>query len=93
MDDPAFVIELQNRWTSLRDNELSTGQILTMMDQDIAILNKAGAIDQNFFTWPVIGKYIWPNNFVGSSYDVEIQYMKDWISDRLLWMDGAIMEL
>ncbi len=93
MEDPAFVTELQSRWTALRVNILSTGQVLSMMDQDIAMMTKAGAINENFSIWSVLGSYVWPNNFVGSSYDAEVQYMKDWITNRLQWMDGAIMAL
>jgi len=53
-------------------------------------LEKARAIDANFKTWRILGVYIWPNKFVASSYSEEIGNLKDWISDRLIWFDGAI---
>jgi hypothetical protein len=33
---------------------------------------------------------VWPNEFIGGSYLEEINYLKDWISNRLVWMDGEI---
>ncbi len=56
-------------------------------------MTKAGAIDTNFMKWPILGTYIWPNNFVGSSYFEEKDYMKDWLTDRLTWLDSNINAL
>jgi hypothetical protein len=35
----------------------------------------------------VLGNYVWPNAFVGDSYQAEIDFLKDWIVQRLSWMD------
>ena len=56
-------------------------------------LKKAGAINENFKTWNILGVYVWPNNFVGNTYDEEINYLKDWVESRLTWLDGAINTL
>ncbi len=93
LSDPTYVSALQDRWTTLRSGILNTSSIHTRIDQDISVLSKAGAIDQNFMIWPVIGQYIWPNNYVGSSYEDESAYFKDWISDRMTWLDSAISDL
>ena len=90
LDDPAFVSLLQNRWNELRGNVLSEGNILSKVDSYVDELDKPGSIDNNFQTWNVLGTYVWPNNFVGQTYNQEIDYLKSWISDRLLWMDTAI---
>ena len=47
-------------------------------------------ISQNFYVWPILGKYVWPNYFIGSSHNQEIDFLKGWISQRLNWMDGQI---
>lgn len=93
LEDPSFVSSLQERWNTLRGNELNTSMILSMIDEDVSILKSSGAQDENFNVWRVLGEYIWPNNFVGASADEEIDYIKSWISDRLVWMDNAIMQL
>lgn len=93
MEDPAFVARFQARWSELRGSVLSEGNIFSEVDHYVAALVRTGSIDRNFQTWPVLGTYIWPNNFVGQTYDQEIDYMKSWISERLLWMDNAIPTL
>jgi hypothetical protein len=43
--------------------------------------------ERNYTKWPILGLWIWPNNFVGSTFEEEIDYMKYWIIQRLFWMD------
>lgn len=93
LQDPAFVIQLKERWNVLRGGAFSEGSIIAKIDGYKDNLVKAGAIDENFKTWNVLGIYLWPNNFVGNTYDEENNYLKDWTRDRLIWMDGAINEL
>lgn len=93
LEDPAFVNRLKERWSELRGNLLSNVSISGKVDGYINILNDGAAVESNFDKWPVFGTYIWPNNFVGSSYDEEIGYIKQWISDRTAWLDNAIMAL
>jgi len=93
MQDPGFVSQLKTRWQELRAGAFSQGAIMSKIDGYIQTLTLAGAIDENFKKWPVLNQYVWPNNFVGSSYDEEINYMKTWINSRLSWLDNAIMQL
>ena len=53
----------------------------------------SGAVDQNFGKWLVLGKYIWPNNFVGNRHSEEIDYLKQWIIERLSWIDQQIITI
>ena len=93
LQDPAFVEKLKARWQELRGSVFSNGAIMAKIDAYIEILSLSDAIQENFEKWPVIGQYVWPNNFVGDSYTEEIEYLKDWINSRLSWLDNAIMEL
>jgi len=93
LQDPAFVTQLKERWDLLRGGSFSEASILTKIDAYKNTLEKAGAIEENFMTWNVLGTYIWPNNFVGDTYNEENNYIKDWLSDRLIWLDGAINSL
>ena len=40
----------------------------------------------NESVWNILGKYIWPNNFVGNSFDEEQLYFENWIIDRMDWL-------
>ena len=53
-------------------------------------LEENGAIDRNFEKWPIIGEAVEFNSFVGNSYEEEVQYVTDWISQRIDWMDSQI---
>jgi flagellar hook assembly protein FlgD len=45
------------------------------------------AKDRNFDRWPILGEYVWPNQFVGNTHQEEIAWLKNWIAERLIWMD------
>ncbi|SHG91314.1 CotH kinase family protein [Flagellimonas flava] len=93
LEDPDFVSKLQSRWSSLRAGALSNQSIVNRIDDYETTLTDAGAVKTNFEKWPVLGIYIWPNEFVGDSHDEELTYLRTWIEDRLTWMDGAINTL
>jgi len=90
LQDPAYVVKLQSRWNELRGSTLSNGAILLKIDSYTTLLTTSVAANNNFIRWPVLGIYIWPNNFVGNTYQQELGYMTDWIEDRLQWMDTEI---
>ena len=93
MQDPNFTQALEKRWTSLRLNELSNSSIMGIIDELVGELEDSDAITQNFGKWLILGTYIWPNNFVGNRHSEEITYLKEWIEDRLSWMDQEISKL
>ena len=41
--------------------------------------------------WGVLGNYVWPNEFIGNTYQSEINYLKVWIQNRLTWMDAQMV--
>ena len=47
----------------------------------------------NFSKWTILGKYVWPNP-VGAknrtTYQSEIDFMKDWMNERYNWFDAAL---
>ncbi|KPM31492.1 Fibronectin type III domain protein [Croceitalea dokdonensis DOKDO 023] len=93
LQDPAFVAQLQERWTGLRANLLSNAAIDAKISGYVENLQDAGAVDRNFATWPVLGTYIWPNNFVGDTYMEEVDYLQNWVRNRLSWLDSEISTL
>ncbi len=93
LEDPSFVNQLKSRWTSLRANTLSENGIFSIVDAYTDQLSGIGALNRNFSTWDIIGEWIWPNNFVGNTYTEETNYFKNFISDRLTWLDSNINAL
>jgi len=45
------------------------------------------AINRNFERWPILDQYVWPNPYIGYTYDNELDYLKTWLTDRLTWLD------
>tara|TARA_R110002111_G_scaffold26293_2_gene57027 strand:- start:3565 stop:4926 length:1362 start_codon:yes stop_codon:yes gene_type:complete len=93
LTDPVFVSQLQARWIELRANTFSNNYIITKIDEYLELLNESQAITKNFQLWPVLNEYIWPNNFVGNTFEEEISYLKNWIEQRLTWLDTEIANL
>ncbi len=84
-----FARKVRLRYQSLRQNVLKTEHINQYIDSTITSMHEAPI--RNFQRWPVIGQKLWPNHYVGNTYQDEVKYLKDWISLRLNWMDGALL--
>ena len=93
LEDPYFVQELKTRWASYRGNVLSDQAVLARIASYQSEMQDVDAINRNFSKWSILGNYIWPNNFVGTTYTSERIYMEEWITDRLNWLDNAISGL
>jgi hypothetical protein len=86
-EDPAYQAQLEARWTSLRGGPLSISTIHMYIDSVATVLN-VEAQQRNFERWPVLGEYVWPNYYVGPTFQSEIEWLKQWITNRLLWLDA-----
>lgn len=87
MADNHFSNGLKCRWQALRDNQLSNQRIEFVSDSLVSEMDDA--VERNFARWPVLGKQVWPNYFVGSTHAEEITWMKNWIRARLVWLDAV----
>ena len=54
---------------------------------DDAIAEMGEAVTRNHYHWQTLGRYVWPNFFVGDTYEEEIDYLKNWIGERIDWID------
>lgn len=73
------------RWQQLRQNELDTDFLINRIDSLVELIGPAA--DRNFDRFPVIGEYVWPNSFIGESYQDEVDFLKTWLEQRIFWMD------
>ncbi len=90
--DDAFHDRLVTRWTELRAGKFKTETILDYVDSVANVLDEE-AQQRNFERWPVLGTYVWPNYFVGSTFQQEVEWLKDWIASRMEWLDANIPNL
>lgn len=90
MADSFFVDKIAQRWTALRNNILHIDRITQYVDSLATILNEAQI--RNFQRWPILGKRVSPNKFIGQTYAEELWYLKRWISLRLNWIDSQFQD-
>jgi hypothetical protein len=76
------------RWHEFRQGVLSDESMLARIDSATTVIGDAA--DRNFVQWPILGTWVWPNYYVGYTYEQEISYMKTWITDRAAWLDANI---
>ncbi len=86
--DPYWETTLKYRWEDLRKGVLDKPTFFGFIDSCALLLEDAQ--ERNFNRFPVLGKYVWPNNYVGETYSDEVQYLKNWISQRMIWLDDQI---
>jgi len=85
LQDESFLMQYIERWGELRQDRLSLDYIMKKIDETAELLSEARV--RNFQRWDVLGTYVWPNYFIGDSYEEEIDYLKQWLEERILWMD------
>ena len=84
--DPTFEARVRARWKAIKAKEIDT--LPAYIDARAAEL--AGAEQRNFNRWPIIGVYVWPNAYVGTSYQDEVDHLKTWLTQRTAWMDANL---
>lgn len=88
MDDPWFRNLIYCRWDELADSTLNFANLDMMID---TCLNRLGeAVERNYARWPVLNIYVWPNppELITETYAEQITFLKNWISDRLDWINN-----
>jgi len=81
-----FKTALQNRWRELRSSVLSEDSITKIISFYSSELNVAEK--NNFEKWHLLGqKEVWPNYYIGKSHSDEIDYLQNWILERVQWLD------
>ena len=85
LQDLDFARKVKEKYKTLRQTVLTPERLGAYVDSSATALTEAR--QRNFVKWPVIGVYVWPNGFVGRTYEAETDYLKTWIGQRLTWMD------
>lgn len=86
LTDTAFQKRLGDRWTTLRSGKLSTSSLHAYVDSVASVLDDEAAA-RNFQAWSVLDEYVWPNYYVGKTYQDEVDWLKEWVEDRAAWLD------
>lgn len=88
--DASFQSVLKERWAAYRTEVYTAANISAIIDRYVALLKSSGAIERNEQAWSVWSRRLWPNYYMSTSIDDEARYLKEWISERLAWMDAHV---
>jgi hypothetical protein len=88
-EDPDFGQRYVDRWGELRETLFATSRLMSRIDELVATLNEAQ--ERNFQQWPILGQGVNPNYFIGETYQEEVDWMKDWLTKRLAWMEAQFV--
>lgn len=88
--DPEYTAALKSRWAQYRRNNLRDDRIMATVDSLVNVLTFNGAERRNSQAWPRWGEYVWPNYYVADDFADEVSYLKQWLNDRIAWMDEQL---
>jgi hypothetical protein len=103
MDNPEYRLRLADRWFDLREDKFAAAGLLGEIDDNVLLLTDGDATDnavnRNFARWDILEDNLWPNYYDNSSsrrngavHADYVDWFKTWLSNRLIWMDGAVAE-
>jgi hypothetical protein len=100
IEDPKFINYSGRLWSKLRKDQFSLHHIFSLIDHWKGKLDEARK--RNFSKYQILGRYLWPNPGYPQSgsygynapktggpltWEEEIEQLKDFIRNRLKWMD------
>lgn len=92
MEDSAFVRELGEEYSFQR--KLGAFQLdkINKYIDSLTVQIQAPA-SRNFQRWPILGVYVWPQpNPISNSWAGEVDELKQFIANRLRWLDANIKQ-
>ncbi|MBN1924258.1 MAG: CotH kinase family protein [Prolixibacteraceae bacterium] len=89
--DRNLVQLLQERWWMFRQDALSNETIFGYMDELLEQVKEVQ--ERNYEIWPIIDKELFGPGYYVDSYENEIAYMRNWIEERLAWVDNNINDI
>ena len=88
--NPAYTAALKARWAQYRRSNLREDRLMATVDSLSTVLISHGAEQRNSEAWPRWGMYVWPNYYVADDFLDEVDYLKQWLTDRIAWMDSQL---
>ena len=88
--DPEYTAALKDRWAQYRRSNLREDHVMAVVDSLAHVLTVNGAEQRNSQAWPRWGEYVWPNYYVATDFAEEVDYLKQWLAERIAWMDGQL---
>jgi len=88
VQDASFRKAVATRWKEVRKTFLNTNSLFASIDSAQVVLKEP--LIRNFQKFPLMGRKIWPNYYVGLTLTDEVNWLKNWIQGRLTWLDAQL---
>lgn len=86
LQDESFHDNLKEQWISYRQDRFSEQHITQLTDSLVNLLQESQV--RNFSIWNRFGAYVWPNYYISTSWNDELNYLKGWLTKRIAWIDS-----
>ena len=83
--------ELYNLWMDARAKKLTLEMMNHLVDSLATLLDQSQRL--NFIRWPIMNSYVHMNPVVWGSYQNEVNNVKNYIVNRLTWMDQKMTSI
>lgn len=81
--DQLLITWIQARWTGI-----DAGSLCAYIDQQAQNLQQSQRL--NFLRWPILNSNVHMNPTSRGSYQAEVDYLKKYIENRIVWMDRKL---
>lgn len=86
--DSGFVTKVKLRWKELKPQLDLVPEYIDFWAAELQ-----DAPTRNFNKWKILNQYVWPNVKVPGSYKGEVEYLKEFYTQRLNWINENIDKL
>ncbi len=88
LNDPYFENILKERWAFWRSSMINCANFTDQITSWESLITPAA--ERNFARWPVLGQPHILDWYVGDTYAGEVDYLNNWICQRIVWMDQQL---
>jgi len=82
--------EIKQIWKEITENKLNINYLINFIDEKVKLMNES--IDLNFMRWDILDKKVSFNPKIYNSYEEEINYVKDFVKNRINWLSNYILD-
>lgn len=88
LTDPAFVTVMRNEWSIMKPKLGAVSERIGEVELEIALAQK-----ENFEKWHTLDQCYGAALIALGSWEAEVDYVKNFFSNRIIWMDNYIQSL
>ena len=81
--------EIKQIWKEITETRLNMNNLVNFIDEKVKLMNES--IDLNFMRWDILDKKVSFNPKIYNSYEEEINYVKDFVKNRINWLSNYIL--